>query len=610
LEVTPNALPINTYDALIMRQELENLVGRYESVFFAAQSRQTDTDLQAKIEPVLAASASGSGLDQPELDLPPALQQAEQLLADWSELISRREYGTVRDRWLDVRQSLRDELPTEERFAQPEIRAMWLDRGTIVAARSRQGLERIFDRLAAAGVNTVFFETVNAGYPIYPSQIAPAQNPLTQQWDPLGAAVELAHERDMELHAWIWTFAAGNQAHNRILNQPAGYPGPLIAANPDWANYDNRGQMIPIGQGKPFLDPANPEVRSYLLRILGEITANYAVDGVQLDYIRYPFQDPSAGRTYGYGRAARQQFQQRTGIDPIQLSPRDIPGASLAERQRQRQLWQEWTDFRTEQVSSFVAEAAQLLHRQDPDLTLSVAVFPHSEHERLQKLQQHWEDWARRGDVDLVVLMSYTLDTVQLERLTRPWLVDNDFSPALVLPGIRLLDMPNEVAFDQMQILRDMPSGGYALFAVENLNADLQTVLQNTQGGEESVAAEPVPHRQPFQTAAARYQVLMREWSWLLENQQLWLQSSTQERWISSAHELERSLNALAENPSRPNLQQARSRLNQFRRQLRGQVNVQSVSSRYRIRVWEGRLDTIDDLLAYGEAHALQAASE
>ncbi|MEQ8959952.1 MAG: hypothetical protein RLP02_18835, partial [Coleofasciculus sp. C2-GNP5-27] len=72
----------------------------------------------------------------------------------------------------------------ERQLAQPEIRAIWLDRGTIVKAKSKQDLVNLFDQLAKAGFNTVFFETVNASYPIYPSQVAPEQNPLVRGWDP------------------------------------------------------------------------------------------------------------------------------------------------------------------------------------------------------------------------------------------------------------------------------------------------------------------------------------------------------------------------------------------------------------------------------------------
>ncbi len=324
--------------------------------------------------------------------------------------------------------------------------------------------------------------------------------------EPTKDAVKLAHERDMELHAWVWTFAAGNQRHNEIINVSPNYPGPVLAAHPDWANYDNLGNMIPVGQTKPFFDPANPEVRQYLLKLYEEIVTRYDVDGLQLDYIRYPFQDPSAGRIYGYGKAARAQFQQLTGIDPINISP------------SQPELWQKWTAFRTEQVDSFVAKVSEQLRQKRPNLILSVAVFPLPEQERIQKIQQNWETWARRGDVDLIVPMTYALDTSRFQRLAQPWIASKQLGATLLVPGIRLLSLPTIGTFDQLQLVRDLPVSGYALFAAENFNNDLQKLFISTQGRVQSKTSEPIPHRQPFQTAAIRYTALQREWKFVFQN--------------------------------------------------------------------------------------------
>ena len=257
----------------------------------------------------------------------------------------------------------------------------------------------------------------------------------------------------MELHAWVWTFAAGNRRHNMLVNLPVDYPGPLIAAHPNWASYDNRGKLFPPGQGKPFLDPANPEARRFLLSLFNEIVSRYQVDGLQLDYIRYPFQDPGADRTYGYGLAARQQFQQLTGVDPEKITPRHEP-----------ELWQKWTEFRTQQIDNFVAEASQQLRQKRPNLILSVAVYPISEHDRIYKLQQHWEVWARRSYVDLVVPMTYAPDTYSFQRLAQPWITSVELGSSLILPGIRLLHLPLSVAVDQIQLVRDLPVSGYCSY--------------------------------------------------------------------------------------------------------------------------------------------------
>ncbi|MEH1843533.1 MAG: family 10 glycosylhydrolase [Nostoc sp.] len=605
LNVAPNSNePIDNNQAIALQQELENLIGRVESANLAVSadaanqgvgiseekqsSRHLDTYTPqfVKEQTTQLASTQLGGL---VISKNQALAQVRVIAKNLPQLIAQKNYALARQQWLAAKTILWQQFPVDRRLAQPEIRAVWLDRGTIVRSGSKAGLAQIFDRLAQAGINTVFFETVNAGYTIYPSQVAKEQNPLIRGWDPLADAVKLAHERDMELHAWVWTFAAGNQRHNEIINVNPDYPGPVLAAHPDWANYDNLGKMIPVGQTKPFFDPANPEVRQYLLKLYDEIVTRYEVDGLQLDYIRYPFQDPSAGRTYGYGKAARAQFQQLTGVDPINISP------------SQPELWQKWTTFRTAQIDSFVAQVSQQLRQKRPNLILSVAVFPLPELERIQKIQQNWENWARRGDVDLIVPMTYALETSGFQRLAQPWIASKQLGATLLVPGIRLLSLPTVGAFDQLQLVRDLPVSGYALFAAENFNNELQKLFISTQGRVQSTTSEPIPHRQPFQTAAIRYTALQREWKFVFQNYQLQKPAQTISDFNNQAEVLRSALNELAASPSPSKLLVARASLTRFQSQFRVLMSQELKSNSYQVKVWENRLVTIERLLRYGE---------
>jgi uncharacterized lipoprotein YddW (UPF0748 family) len=584
---------ITLYEADTMRQELENVIGRYESALIVAGARATPAS-QAGLKSEVRQPTAAASIDDA------VLAEARQGYAAFSTAMNQHDYVTARQQWLATRQLLWQNFPLDRPLSQPEVRAMWLDRGTIVQAGSRQGLERIFNRLAAAGINTVFFETVNAGYPIYPSQMAPAQNPLTQGWDPLADAVDLAHQRGIELHAWVWTFAAGNQAHNMIANQPDSFLGPVLTAHSDWANYDDQGALIPPGQKKPFLDPANPEARRYLLNLFEEIVSRYNIDGLQLDYIRYPFQNPRpGGHTYGYGMAARQQFYQLTGVDPITLSP-----------DAQSPLWQQWTEFRTQQINSFVAETSRLVHRLKPNLIFSTAVFALPEQQRLDQIQQHWEVWARQGDVDMIVLMSYASDTKGLQRLTGSWLAGKvDLGTTLILPSIRLLHLSEETVVDQIQSLRDSASGGFALFAAENLNSRLQTIFHQTQG-QSGATSEPIPYRQPFAAAASRYTMLLRQWNWLLETGQLQMQGQQLETWRRKTAALEQALQTLAKSPSQQTLQQSKQLLNSFRSDLKSWINLPALRSDYRVQTWQNQLDTLNKLLSYGERAMLKQTAQ
>ncbi|MDF5710827.1 MAG: family 10 glycosylhydrolase [Nostoc sp. S4] len=597
LDVVPNSNePINQNEAIALQQELENLIGRVESANLAAVSANAanlgesgdlgSVDVQSvKQKTQLASTRPGALVNTKEQ----ALAQAKEIVKNLPQLIAQKNYALARQQWLVAKKILWQQFPVDRRLAQPEIRAIWLDRGTIVRAGSKAGLAQVFNRLAATGINTVFFETVNAGYTIYPSQVAKEQNPLIRGWDPLADAVKLAHERNMELHAWVWTFAAGNQRHNEIINVNLNYPGPVLAAHPDWANYDNLGNMIPIGQTKPFLDPANPQVRQYLLKLYTEIVTRYDVDGLQLDYIRYPFQDPLGGRTYGYGKAARVQFQQLTGVDPVNISP------------SQPELWQKWTTFRTEQVDSFVAQVSQQLRQKRANLILSVAVFPLPQMERIQKIQQNWETWARRGDIDLIVPMTYALDTSRFQRLAQPWIASKQLGATLLVPGIRLLSLPTIGAFDQLQLVRDLPVSGYALFAAENFNNELEKLFISTQGRVQSPTNEPIPERQPFQSAAIRYAALQREWKFVLQNDRLPMPAQTILDFNNQAEVLRVALNQLATAPSASKLLVAKASLTRFESQFRVLMKQELKSNSYQVKVWENRLATIERLLRYGE---------
>ena len=598
LDVQANSnKPIVSIEAYLMRQELTNLLGRFESALTASNSANTAVNLTAPTPAQLVAGSNSAG--GPAASRPSVLQgtraraiaQARQVLQTFDQLLQQQNYAEARQQWVQARQLLWQNYPQEGQRVGAEIRAVWLDRGTIVAARSEQGLAAVFDRLAAAGINTVFFETLNAGYPIYPSQVAPQQNPLTVGWDPLESAVKLAHERGMELHAWVWTFATGNKRHNTLIGQPSSYPGPVLSAHPTWANIDNKGRRQHVNDGKFYLDPANPEARSYLLRIISEITSRYKVDGVQLDYIRYPFQDDNAGFTYGYGAAARQQFKQLTGTDPVNISPSD--GI----------LWRQWVEFKTNQINTFVAEVSQLLRQNYPRTILSVAVFPHPESQRIYKIQQNWEVWARQGIVDLIVPMTYALDTNRLQRVTEPLAKEQMLGSALISPSVKLLTLPEVVAIDQIQALRDLPTGGYAIFAVESISSGMQGFFNRTQGrGVRSAnAAEPIPYRQPFAAAASRYTALKQEWSFLLANNQLRVSESELKVLQSRSDELAQAFSKLAANPSTESLATAKRLLASFQSQFQSSMRLHSAENSYQVQTWQNRLESLDMLLRYGE---------
>ena len=595
-----SATAISPGKVRLMSQELEGLIGRFETTLLTARAGDSDVEIStsAVIKQIAEQSTVVSKQNSKQLakkqyrDANKTLHKARQGLKRFHSLIDQRYYDMAKIEWSAAKQALLDNYPSDRLIGQSEVRGMWLDRGTIVKAKSPADLVPVFDRIAKAGINTIFFETVNSGYTIYPSQIAPQQNPLVKGWDPLDAAIELAHERNIELHAWVWTFAAVNQRHNEILNLPRNYLGPILAKHPDWAITDHEGSRFHYSSGKVFLDPANPEVQNYLSSLFAEIATKYKVDGIHLDYIRYPFESPTGKITYGYGKAARAKFQEQTGLDPINLYPSNP-------------LWTQWKKFKIEQVDNFVGSTAQNLRQIRPDLTLSTAVFPMPKRERLSKIHQHWENWVSQEWIDLLVPMTYTDDTEKLHTLTHPLLHEFDRGKALLLPGIRLLDISEVAALDQMQLLRGMSTEGYALFAAENLHWELIDIFNSTQGETISESKPSLPHREPFQVTLDRYESLRKEWNFFLLDNQQRLKNVSLEAWGQKADRLAADLQKLVDEPSHKNFFSTQVALNSLRRQFPRWMKETNAVDRYQARVWQNRLDTLDRLLSYGENKVL-----
>jgi uncharacterized lipoprotein YddW (UPF0748 family) len=74
--------------------------------------------------------------------------------------------------------------------------------------------------------------------------------------------------------------------------------------------------------------------------------------------------------------------------------------------------------------------------------------------------------------------MTYAMNSYRFQRLAKPWIAASaQLGSTLLIPGIRLRSLPTIGVFDQPQVVRDLPVNGYALFAVSNLNDNLEQLL-------------------------------------------------------------------------------------------------------------------------------------
>lgn len=340
-----------------------------------------------------------------------------------------------------------------------EIRAIWLDRGTIVGMKSAVELRRLIKRLASDGFNVIFFETINAGYPIYPSEILP-QNPLVKGWDPLGVAIEAAHTYGVELHAWVWTFAVGNARHNLLVGQPVQYPGPVISKkSTNWALTDENGSMRIEMQPEFWVSPASKEVTDFLGELFSEIVRNYDVDGLQIDYIRFPFQEKESQA--GFDFVTKNAFKAASGKLPEKEGPINV-------------VWNEW---KIRIISDFVRDLSIKLKEIKPDLKISAAVFGIDRFTRLRIIQQDWETWLLNKWVDVVYPFYYSYSKDEIKGKLEKALEDVNHT-SIIVPAYNMRVLNIGEFAERITQTRNSGVLGFALFAVEHLSKPKEELLR------------------------------------------------------------------------------------------------------------------------------------
>jgi uncharacterized lipoprotein YddW (UPF0748 family) len=252
---------------------------------------------------------------------------------------------------------------------------------------------------ARAGFTALFVQVNGRGEAYYRSDILPPTEGLGD-YDALAAILSLARPRGLAVHAWINAFTVGSPS------QRPSSPNHVQNAHPDWITWDSTGRSLlewPPEQarrnllGYYFLEPGLPAVADFVAAVVAEVAGRYPVDGIHLDYIRYP------GPHMGYHPAVRAEFAARHGVDPLAL---DAASPLLP-------LWDDW---RREQVTNVVRRAAAAARVARPGLLVSAAVLPDLGVAVKLRLQD-WPRWVREGDLDFVTPMAYSASTAEVQAL-------------------------------------------------------------------------------------------------------------------------------------------------------------------------------------------------
>lgn len=281
-----------------------------------------------------------------------------------------------------------------ERAAPPvadELRGVWIASVLNTDWPSRAGLPReqaqaelraLLDDAADWNLNAVFFQVRPSADALWPSPFEPWSEWLTgvqgadPGWDPLGFAVEEAHRRGLQLHAWFNPYRIAVHADPSRL--AAGHPA---RRNPEW--------VVRYG-GRMYYNPGIPAVRAFAQDAMMHAAENYEIDGVHWDDYFYPY--PVEGERFDDDAAFAEY------------------GGDFTDR----------GDWRRDNVDRLVREMHQRLRAERPGIAFGISPFgvwrnrstdplgsPTTALEAYDALYADTRGWVKRGWLDYIAPQLY-----------------------------------------------------------------------------------------------------------------------------------------------------------------------------------------------------------
>ncbi len=363
------------------------------------------------------------------------VKQARLLFNRMLDRYENRHYAQVADDFVRLQTTLIDAYARVQSPRIPEFRGVWDHSGVGLYPGD---WNRTCRWLAQQGVTAIFPNIAWGGIAHYESRVLPKSVTCDLYGDQLAQCIRAARQYGLEVHPWIicWNLTGTPDENMNRLRK------------------ENRLLVTEDGNTHPWLNPAHPDNAQLELAVIREIVSRYNVDGIHLDYIRYP------ASNVGLGAYSRSLFERELGRSVAQW-PNDVLRKGMYAKSFA--LW------RAGIISDFVHEARKTIRDVKPSVRLSAAVYG-SYPDCAESIAQDWGAWLKRRDVDFVTPMNYTANSEEFRRLVSR---QNGLSGARdrIYPGIGVTSTESQLTTDQVieqiSIVRETDCPGFVLFDLD-----------------------------------------------------------------------------------------------------------------------------------------------
>ncbi len=346
-----------------------------------------------------------------------------------------------------------------EQSTQVQARGVWHRPNVTNEETNLAGICSVLDKFQHAGINLVFLEVFYHGMTVFKTPTVEYYTGFEsfdygEYPDYLSAFVAEAETRNIEVHAWVEDFYIGVKANRFVKNCPQWL---LLNSKGDYRQ--SEGQEY---GGYIFLDPANTEVRTFLVDFYRELLTKFPqIKGLNLDYIRYPVS--SSSDDTGFTQTAMEQFAQLQGWE--------LPDNSIdtfIAKLKKTNTRAKFTDFRAGCVTGFVEAVYEMVKKDHPQVLLSTAIFPEPQMSYNQK-KQDFVTWLQRGYLDIVTPMAYYDDNNTLKSALKTMMKDCAGTYCYAGLSSTYHNLSNTHVQQQMDVAAEVGADGVVFFGSQSI---------------------------------------------------------------------------------------------------------------------------------------------
>jgi len=347
---------------------------------------------------------------------------------------------------------------------QPEgkVRGLWVVRHNLKTAQS---IDSVLTFASAYRFSDLFVQVRGRGDAYYHSNFEPLAEGVDSLFDPLEYLLDKAKDYNFHIHAWVnvfylWSSPELPKSPQHLLNQKPEWVVYPVNYDPEIADSSLAGRRSEEGL---YLSPMIPGVQEHTIAVVEDILSQYDVDGLHLDYIRYP------GFDFDFNPVARADFKQKFILDPLDFRKDAALFVSNFGETGYDIFFSRWSQFLRDGLSAFVDSLSVHVRKKHPGIIISAAVKPDLGKAHWQYYQE-WDRWLNEGWLDWAIPMNYAADKHTFMSRTEKLLnIGNDKN---LLMGISLYNQPADSAMYKTRVIDNLDIAGYVFFSYDQIVKD------------------------------------------------------------------------------------------------------------------------------------------